>query len=344
MNPKTHLILLNAFDVGGIERASFSLMQSFTEYGLNVELLSLRPSNKGKPLSSAFSPVIIDKNNKGDFWALYEYSKNLNDRITVISTYDRISIMLAFIFFLLKKKNVLISHQHADYFAHRKLIRGIRRLCYGRVNNVLALTQKDHAFYASWHKCVNVLPNILIYPKYLPEKRWKDREIDIIAVGRLNVIKRFEHFIKLSNSLISKGIVKNCKLYGCGEEEENIINLQRFEILAGRSDNVFEHMRNAKILVVTSYRESFSMVILEAMSQGCIVISYDCPTGPGELIQDRVNGFLVENGNVLKLEEKCEEVINNYDNLYHIMKSAVETAKKYSTDEIMPKWVNLLNC
>ncbi|MFL9776132.1 glycosyltransferase [Vibrio cyclitrophicus] len=53
-------------------------------------------------------------------------------------------------------------------------------------------------------------------------------------------------------------------------------------ILKGEVCNIFPPMQNSKFLIVTSQRESFSMVIIEAMLCGCVVISFDCETGAEE--------------------------------------------------------------
>ncbi|WP_257976769.1 glycosyltransferase, partial [Vibrio parahaemolyticus] len=55
------------------------------------------------------------------------------------------------------------------------------------------------------------------------------------------------------------------------------------------------------------------MVILEALSQGCIVISYDCPTGPRELLKHGFSGFLVNSGNIDELYLCTKTVLTNID-------------------------------
>ncbi|MFM5164191.1 glycosyltransferase [Aeromonas rivipollensis] len=344
-NNKLHLLLLNAYDFGGIERASCTLLYSFLDADIKCDLFSVRERTQ-KTSCYHYPKMPIDlKVGGNDFSKLYVYAKSLSDDTIVISTYDRITIILSFLFFVLRKKCKLIAHQHADYYAHSKKIRLLRRFFYRRVNTICSLTKTDMKFYSEWHPSVKLLPNILSIPAEFncQNNNYHDRYIDVIAIGRLDSVKRFQDFIFIANALIKSGEIRNAMLVGDGPERAILDDLDSHHIMIGRNDNVFSLLRNAKILVVTSLRESFSMVILEAMSQGCIVISYDCPTGPAELIRNGVNGYLVENSNLKELEDKCRYVINNYDENYFISQNAFLTSKKYTAKNIVNKWVDIIN-
>ncbi|PSW34962.1 glycosyltransferase family 4 protein [Photobacterium phosphoreum] len=338
---KIDLLLLNAFDFGGIERASNTLFQAFKSFDINCELISVREKKNKKSFEYIEDPTVLQYG-KTDFMKLFFYAKNIDKNVVVISTYDRISIMLSLCFFLLKKKNKIIAHQHADYYAHSKKIRCLRFLFYRRIDFICALTQQDVKYYLEWHENVYLIPNILQLSheyKYIPIK---ERDTDLIAIGRLDPVKRFDDYIKISSLLIEEDIISSSILIGDGPEFNKLKKLDRHNIIKGRNDNIYTLLQNAKILLVTSYRESFSMVILEAMSQGTIVISYNCPTGPGELIQDGVNGFLVENGNVNAMLDKCRFIFENIDKFDDISKAAILTSKLYSSQIIIDKWKNLI--
>lgn len=344
-NNKLHLLLLNAYDFGGIERASCTLLYSFLDADIKCDLFSVREKTQESSCYHYPKTPIDLKGGGNDFSKLYAYAKSLSDDTIVISTYDRITIILSFLFFILRKKCKLIAHQHADYYAHSKKVRLLRRFFYRRVNTICSLTKKDMGFYSEWHSSVKLLPNILSIPAEFncQNINYHDRHIDLIAIGRLDPVKRFQDFIFTANALIKSGEIRNAMLVGDGPERAILNDLDNHHIMIGRNDNVFSLLRNAKVLVVTSLRESFSMVILEAMSQGCIVISYDCPTGPTELIKNGVNGYLVENSNLKVLEDKCRYVINNYDENHFIAKNALLTSKKYTAKNIVDKWVDIIN-
>ena len=85
------------------------------------------------------------------------------------------------------------------------------------------------------------------------------------------------------------------------------------------------------------------MVILEAMASGCIPISYDCPTGPRELIVSGENGYLVEGGDLLSIRHIIINLLGNAVLAESIQANARATAIKYKSDIVRNKWKVLLN-
>jgi glycosyltransferase involved in cell wall biosynthesis len=84
------------------------------------------------------------------------------------------------------------------------------------------------------------------------------------------------------------------------------------------------------------------MVILEAMSKGLPVVSYDCPTGPAELVTHGADGLLVKPGKIGALADAICAVIEDAELRAKLGARAVETAAGYDIEVIGPRWERLL--
>ena len=170
-----------------------------------------------------------------------------------------------------------------------------------------------------------------------------------VAVGRLVKLKQFDKLIDTycKSDLPKRGI--HLVILGKGEEKERLekqidcLQMSKFIHLLGFKNNVFSYVTNAKFLVLTSKYEGFSMVILEALFAGTPVVSFDCETGPSELMQDEYNGLLVKNQDFSALHKALERMVN--DNcLYDLCKeNAKISVTSYSKEKISGKWLDLIN-
>jgi len=101
-------------------------------------------------------------------------------------------------------------------------------------------------------------------------------------------------------------------------------------------------IKNAEMFVLSSRFEGFPNSLLEAMSLGKAVISYDCPTGPGDIITHDVNGILVEPENIRELANAISKLMENSQLRKTLGNNARESIKKYSNESVMAKWVNVI--
>lgn len=89
--------------------------------------------------------------------------------------------------------------------------------------------------------------------------------------------------------------------------------------------------------------EGFGLAILESLSVGTPVISYDVDYGPSELIQDGFNGYLVPQGDINQMVEKVDQLLNNTQKLQQFSINSIESAQQYNATTISTKWQNILN-
>jgi glycosyltransferase involved in cell wall biosynthesis len=171
----------------------------------------------------------------------------------------------------------------------------------------------------------------------------------IIAVGRLVPLKQFDQLIEsYSNSVLPE---KNIHLVilGTGEEQtllENRIanlNLEDKVHLLGFKENVWGYISNAKFLVLSSQYEGFPMTILEALSLGIPVISFDCESGPNEMIINHHNGILVENQNFTELTHKMNIFVEDEVLYQNCKTNAISSVAKFQSEVVINQWLQVLN-
>ena len=108
------------------------------------------------------------------------------------------------------------------------------------------------------------------------------------------------------------------------------------------TNNPFPYIKQAKFTLLTSKYEGFPMVIPESLSVNTPVISVDCKSGPLEIIENEVNGLLVENFNVQALSNAMNSFIFD-KTLYNTCKqNAKKSVQKFSLQNIAKKWEELI--
>ena len=85
------------------------------------------------------------------------------------------------------------------------------------------------------------------------------------------------------------------------------------------------------------------MVLLDALSIGTPVISFDCPSGPSELIIDGENGVLVENQNFEAFVSALDKMHSDTKFYNHCKSNAITSVEKFSAKNVISMWEDLLN-
>ena len=97
------------------------------------------------------------------------------------------------------------------------------------------------------------------------------------------------------------------------------------------------------MLLMTSLYEPFGLVLVEAMSCGIPVVAFDCPYGPSDIIQDGVDGYLVEAGNVEAYSGRVCQLIENEELRRKMGQNGFLSAQRYRAEMVMPLWNQLCN-
>jgi N-acetylgalactosamine-N,N'-diacetylbacillosaminyl-diphospho-undecaprenol 4-alpha-N-acetylgalactosaminyltransferase len=171
----------------------------------------------------------------------------------------------------------------------------------------------------------------------------------VIAVGRLVPLKQFDKLIEsYAKSVLSE---KNIHLVILGTGEEQILlenkitdlNLNEKVHLLGFKENVWNYISNAKFLVLSSKYEGFPMAILEALCLGIPAVSFDCESGPNEMINNNHNGILVDNQNFTELTHKMNIFVEDEILYQNCKNNASSSVLNFQSNVIVKQWLQLLN-
>lgn len=131
------------------------------------------------------------------------------------------------------------------------------------------------------------------------------------------------------------------------EIKEKIIkyNLRDNVILKGAINPilVYNQYNNYAMFVLTSYREGLPLTLLEAKANKIPIVSFDIETGPNEIVENNVNGFLIEKYNIKEMAIRIDELLKNKDLRQKFSNNAYKNINKFRQDTIINEWINLIN-
>lgn len=214
-----------------------------------------------------------------------------------------------------------------------------------RFDKFVVLTHEDKEYWGNLRNMC-VIPNARTFevnqPATLEAKK-------VVAVGRLNHQKGFDRLIYAWS--IVDNVVSGWKLQivGDGELREQLQNNIRElglsnQINIGRAEkDMMSVYKDASILAMSSRYEGLPMVLLEAQAAGLPIVSFDCKCGPKDVIENGVDGFLVEDGDIEQLAQKLVVLMQDANLRKQMGSAAYAHSERYSEERIMKQWTDLFD-
>jgi len=353
----------------GTERILIDKMNWLSSHGYEIVALSYEQAEHpfAYPLSENVKHVDLDVR----FFPLYRFCTIKRALLTILFRYKLVRRMQAFLqqespnivmcttydsfgITLLSKICPVLSipfvvESHSLYkeafssnllslFLHRK-----RLLTNRNIRNaacVIALTEGDAAQWRQITQNVVVIPNMVHLNK--DESLADLHSKNVIFVGRFAEQKGLPSLLRIWAEVQQHHPDWQLDMYGTGVLEDWLnheIETKKLNIKVHEPDaDIMKRYKQSSILVLPSVTEPFGLVIVEAMSCGIPVVAFDCPYGPGNIITDGKDGFLVKQNDVKTFAEKLCYLMDNPCIRQRIGEEAVATSKHYDEDVIMPLW------
>lgn len=285
---------------------------------------------------------------------------NQNHQDVVIALEDRFVPMLVQVS---PKGTVLVGENHFNKFAYVELGKSVNRnfiqtIIYNlrnwyikkRYHNLLdayvLLTREDFDYRNGRKDNFVVIPNSVNYSE--SKRAALDKKV-VIAVGRLSYQKGFERLLE-SWAIVSEQCPEwKLQIYGDGEDKQKLIDICNKKKLKDSvtiyppTPTIEQRLLDSSIYVMSSRFEGLPMVLIEAMSVGLPVVSFDCKTGPKDLIKDGYSGYLVSEGDTETLADRIIKLIQNAELRKEIGRNSKCESRKYSHECIALRWEELFN-
>lgn len=244
---------------------------------------------------------------------------------------------------------VIISERNnprLDGASLSRIWKWIRKQLYPKADFLVVQTQGIASFYKDMVKAhqLRIIPNPL-NPDFHCSPN-PERKPIVLNVGRLHHQKNQELLIRA----FARTNRTDWELHIYGEGDMRL-ELEALAKELGVADRVrlpgvfhpiSEKYQECGIFAFTSRFEGFPNALMEAMYFGMACISTDCPTGPSELIENGVNGYLIPVNGEDELTDRLIELMSDASLRLELGETAHATMEAYETGEVVSKWESLL--
>jgi glycosyltransferase involved in cell wall biosynthesis len=242
----------------------------------------------------------------------------------------------------------VVGQEHMNLETHTAQRQAEIARRYPRLDALTVLTGPDRETYQrvlAGRPALHQIPNAA--PALAATASTLERPI-VLAAGRLTRQKGFDMLIPAFAQVVERHPEWTLRICGGGPQRHALarqvveLGLSHNVFLPGAVDHLEQQMSQASIFALSSRFEGLPMVMVEAMSLGLPVVSFDCPTGPRDVIEDGRSGLLVPEGDVDALATALLALIDDPDRRRTLGAGAAQRAQDYALEAIGPRWDALI--
>lgn len=233
----------------------------------------------------------------------------------------------------------------------------MRRHAYGRLSAVVALTQECAGWLATHTHArhIPVIPNPVGWPlpdhepHIGPAQVCRPGRLILLGVGRLSAVKNFSPLIDIFSRLAAGHPAWDLVILGDGPLRDSLCSQVREAGLAHRIflpgcvGNIGDWYEQAALYVMSSSSEGFPNTLVEALAYGLPAVSFDCDTGPRDIIRHDVDGFLVAPDDVQAMETALGTLMLDEQLRSNFAVRAIEARERFSMKKISSMWQDLFS-
>lgn len=250
------------------------------------------------------------------------------------------------------KNLITIAQEHTYHNENEKYIKDLVESC-KNIDYFMPVSQMLTDFYKKYFEGTKT--NCVFIPHsldYIPREVSALENKKIISIGRLSPEKGFDDLLDVFKIVNNQKKDWKLDIIGDGVLKDQLINkvmeysLQDNVTLHGYKDKEFinKQLSNSSIYVMASHEESFGLVLIEAQSFALPCIAFDSAKGACEIIEDKVNGYLIKDRSKKDMADKIIKLIDDIELRRDMGRYSRDNSYKYSKNNISSMWFEFLQC
>ena len=227
----------------------------------------------------------------------------------------------------------------------------LRRLIYPQADAIVMLSDAAKSYFPPHiQERVRVVPNPVVVDRVVAGRPSDPPPVGptLIAVGRLSQEKGFDLLLEAFALVAPSHPAWRLTIWGEGtlrgdlERLRDDLGLRERVALPGATGEIHQRMEEADLFVLSSRYEGFPMALCEAMALGLPVVSFDCPSGPRQIVRPGVDGLLVPAADVGALAESLDLLMGDPAERHRLAANAPAVLERFGLERVMAVWDDLL--
>ncbi len=327
---------------GGIERVTSVVANELSARGYHVGIVCLQKGKPYFPLNKSVELLYVEGSRLMRLCNLKGlYKKQSPDVVVFLGSHRLLTNIPAAKGF----RNITWEHFNTNINWHP--FHKISRWLGAKYSNrIVTLTQRDADNYKKLFNAQNAIciPNPITINGVVPSDR---RQKIVLAVGRLASQKGFDMLIDAWAKVDGRKDGWRLRIVGSGSHRKRLLvqiaqnGLADSVEIIPATPNISELYQSSALMVMSSRYEGLPLVLIEAMAYGLPIVSFDCDTGPSQIIEHNKTGLLVEPNNIDLLASSLDKMMSDKGLQTQCAANALQSVERFSTKNIIDQWEQL---
>ena len=356
------MLAVSSMVAGGAERVAATLVNHWSANGHKVALITVASTDLDfYPLDQRVTRIALDLNRSSRNWRdfvvdNFKRVRKLRSAIrdckpqVILSFLDTTNVRILLASIGTGIPVIVSERTDPTQSSLGRTVKFLRRLLYKRARAVVVQTPGIARWASSFvrSEAIHVIPNPISQRFRKGDQLEPKRDgHHVIAIGRLEAVKGFDMLLRAFAQSAQQHPGWTLKIIGDGSEREQLRDLAAALQIGDRVSweravkEPEKELHRSDLFVLSSRYEGFPNVLLEAMACGLPVVSFDCPSGPREIIHDGEDGLLVPANEIGALAAAMSRLMGSEDERKRLGERAAHVVERFGLAKVADMWTNV---